>query len=118
MLRQTMRERWRAKLSEVKTELRRRMHLPVPEQGAYLRSVVAGHVNYYGVPNNGQSIGLFRHTVGWLWWRVLKRRSQTHQLPWRRMEKYIQRWLPPARICHPWPNQRLGVATQGKSRMR
>ena len=30
----------------------------------------------------------------------------------------LQRWLPPARICHPWPSQRLGVITQGKSRMR
>ena len=42
--RQTMRIRLQAKLKAVKAELRRRMHLPLPEQGAYLRSVVAGHV--------------------------------------------------------------------------
>jgi hypothetical protein len=118
VLRQTMRQRLQAKLVALKEELRRRMHLPVPEQGAYLRSVVAGHVRYFGVPNNGQSIGLFRKVAGWLWWRALKRRSQKHRLPWRRMEKYLVRWLPPARICHPWPFQRLGVVTQGKSRMR
>ena len=118
VLRQTMRQRLQAKLVALKAELRRRMHLPVPEQGAYLRSVVAGHVRYFGVPNNGQSIGLFRRAAGWLWWRVLRRRSQKHRLPWRRMMKYIDRWLPPARICHPWPSQRLAFITQGKSRMR
>jgi group II intron reverse transcriptase/maturase len=117
VLRQTMRKRLQAKLKALKEELRRRMHWPIPEQGAYLRSVVAGHVRYYGVPNNGASLGLFRKVVGWLWWRALKRRGQSY-LPWRRMERYIQRWLPPARICQPWPSQRLAVITQGKSRMR
>ena len=118
VLRQTMRQRLQAKLVALKAELRRRMHLPVPEQGAYLRSVVGGHVRYFGVPNNGPSIGLFRKAAGWLWWRVLKRRSQKHRLPLRRMKKYIDRWLPPARVCHPWPSQRLAFITQGKSRMR
>lgn len=118
VLRQTMRKRMQAKLKELNQELRRRMHLPVPEQGAYLRSVVEGHVRYFGVPNNGACISLFRKAVGRLWWRVLKRRSQSHHLPWRRMVKYVLRWLPSARICHPWPNLRLAVITQGKSRMR
>jgi group II intron reverse transcriptase/maturase len=120
VLRQTMRQRLRAKLSEVKTELKRRMHLPIPEQGAYLRSVVAGHARYYGVPMNGWAIGIFRYTVAWLWHRVLKRRSQyaRRRLKWDRMKRIIDRWLPPARICHPYPLQRLGVITQGKSRMR
>ena len=35
---------------QVKAELRQRMHEAVPEQGEYLRAVVAGHVRYYGVP--------------------------------------------------------------------
>ena len=118
VLRQTMRKRWQAKLQAVKAELRQRMHLPVPEQGAYLRSVVQGHVRYFGVPFNGPSIGLFRRGAAWLWWRVLKRRSQTHHLSWQRMQTYIQRWLPPARICHPYPLVRFAVTTQGKSRMR
>jgi hypothetical protein len=113
-----MRTRLQAKLKAVKAELRRRMHLPVPEQGAYLRSVVAGHVRYYGVPSNGPRIGTFRKQVGRLWWRVLKHRSQSHHLPWRRMAQYVHRWLPPACICHPQPLVRLGVITPGKSRMR
>ncbi len=61
VLRQTVRQRLQAKLQEVKTELRRRMHFPIPEQGAYLRSVISGHVRYYGV--NGRAISLFRWAV-------------------------------------------------------
>ena len=37
VLRQTMRKRLQAKLSEVKAELRRRMHDPIPEVGKWLR---------------------------------------------------------------------------------
>jgi RNA-directed DNA polymerase len=120
ILRQTMRQRLQAKLRAVKVELKRRMHLPIPEQGAYLRCVVSGHVRYYGVPMNGGAIGVFRYTVGWLWHRALKRRSQNarRRLRWDRMKRFINRWLPPARICHPYPLQRLAVITQGRSRMR
>jgi hypothetical protein len=56
VLRQTMRRRWQAKLHEVKTELRRRLHASIPAQGAYVRSVVVGHTRYYGVPRNGPSL--------------------------------------------------------------
>ncbi len=118
VLRQTVRRRLLAKLHEVKAELRRRMHLPIPEQGAYVRSVVSGHLRYFGVPRNGPAIRLFRQEVGRLWHQGLSRRSQTPGLPWRRMTRYLTRWLPPARICHPYPLVRLGVITQGKSRMQ
>jgi len=118
VLRQTMRTRWQAKLKEVKAELWPRLHLPIPEQGTYLRAVVGGHIRYYGVPMNGSALGAFRQAVGRLWWRTLRRRSQQHHLPWRRMQRYIDRWLPPVRICHPYPLVRFGVVTQGRSRMR
>jgi RNA-directed DNA polymerase len=123
VLRRTMRQRMQAKLKAVKAELRQRMHAPLDEQGAYVRAVVAGHVRYYGVPMNSRAIGAFRVAVGKLWWRSLRRRSQRHHLPWRRMEGLIDRWLPPARICHPYPWARQGVsarpqATRGGSRMR
>jgi RNA-directed DNA polymerase len=118
VLRLTMRERWQAKLRLINAELKRRRHQPIPVQGAYLRSVVGGHARYYGVPNNGASLSSFRRKVAWLWRRALQRRSQRHRLPWQRMARYIERWLPPVRIFHPWPSQRLGVLTRGKSRMR
>jgi RNA-directed DNA polymerase len=111
VVRQTIRKRLQAKLSEVKAELRRRLHDPIPVVGAWLRQVVGGHIRYYGVPMNGQAIGMFRFQVGWLWHRALARRSHTGYVSWERMRRLIERWLPPARICHPYPLRRLGVVT-------
>jgi group II intron reverse transcriptase/maturase len=111
VLRRTMRQRLQAKLKEVKTELRRRMHEAIPVVGQWLRSVVAGHVRYYGVPMNSRAIVTFRFQVGRLWYRTLRRRSQRGRVLWERMRRLIQRWLPLARICHPYPLVRLGVTT-------
>jgi RNA-directed DNA polymerase len=111
VLRQTMRKRMQAKLAGVKTELRKRMHLPIPVVGAWLRSVVGGHIRYYGVPMNTPALHLFRFQVGRLWHRALQRRSQTAKVLWTRMRRLINRWLPAARVCHPYPLRRLGVIT-------
>ena len=111
VLRQTIRKRLQAKLGEVKAELRRRMHDPIPAVGEWLRSVVGGHIRYYGVPMNGPALALFRFQVGRLWHRALSRRSQNGRVLWDRMRRLIDRWLPPARICHPYPLRRLGVIT-------
>jgi RNA-directed DNA polymerase len=111
VVRQTIRGRLQAKLSEVKTELRRRLHDPIPQVGAWLGAVVRGHVQYYGVPMNGSAIVQFRFRVAWLWHRALERRSQTGYVSWERMRRLVERWLPPARICHPYPLRRLGVVT-------
>jgi len=59
VLRQTIRKRLQAKLNEVKTELRRRLHNPIPEVGKWLGTVVGGHTRYYGVPMNHPAISLF-----------------------------------------------------------
>src|SRR5262249_1192123 len=84
VLRQTVRKRLQAKLSEVKTELQRRMHDPVPEVGKWLRAVVRGHLNYYGVPMNSHALNVFRFHVGRLWHRALSRRSQNGRVLWER----------------------------------
>lgn len=111
VLRQTMRKRVQAKLSEVNAELRQRLHDPIPEVGTWLRSVVDGHIRYYGVPMNGPALSMFRFQVGWLWHRALSRRSQNGRVLWDRMRRLIDRWLPPVRVCHPYPLRRLGVIT-------
>ena len=96
---------------KVKAELRRRLHAPIPEVGRWLRSVVHGHLQYYGVPMNGPALVTFRFQVGRLWCRTLRRRSQTARITWERMRRLTRRWLPPARITHPYPLRRLGVVT-------
>ncbi len=111
VLRQTMRKRLQAKLNEVKAELRRRWHDPIPAVGQWLRSVVGGHIRYYGVPMNGRALAVFRYRVGWLWQRALSRRSQTGRVSWERMRRLIELWLPPAHVCHPYPLRRMGVIT-------
>jgi hypothetical protein len=59
--RQTIAKRLRAKVKEVKVELLRRRHEPVPAQGKWLRAVVQGHFNYYGVPGNTYALGELAH---------------------------------------------------------
>jgi group II intron reverse transcriptase/maturase len=111
VIRHTIRKRWLAKLTEVKTELRKRMHDPVPEVGAWLKSVVGGHIRYYGVPGNRYALANFRFAVAAYWHRVLERRSQKGRVHWERMKRLINRWLPPAHIYHPYPSLRVRVRT-------
>ena len=116
--RTTMRKRLTAKLHEVKAELRRRMHRPVPEQGQWLRSVVQGYFAYHAVPGNWKALGAFRTQCTRLWYRTLRRRSHKSRLTWQRMTAIANAWLPRARILHPWPEQRCAAIIQGKSRVQ
>jgi group II intron reverse transcriptase/maturase len=102
-------DRMRAKLQEVKMQLRQRMHDPIPEQGRWLRSVVQGYFAYHAVPTNSRALGAFRYHVTDLWRRTLRRRSQKDGMTWERMTKIAADWLPQPRILHPWPDQRFDV---------
>jgi RNA-directed DNA polymerase len=46
-----------------------------------------------------------------VWQRSLSRRSQQGYVNWARMSRYVDIWLPVARINHPYPNERFGVRT-------
>jgi hypothetical protein len=107
--RKTRRDRMLLKLKEIKEELRRRMHRPIPEQGRWLKQVVAGFFNYHAVPTNGPAMGSFRYHVTDLWLRSLKRRSQRDKFTWARIEKLAGDWLPKPKILHPWPEVRFAV---------
>jgi len=107
--RKSRRDRMRTKLKEIKKELRRRMHQPIPEQGNWLRQVVRGYFAYHAVPTNLSALGAFRHHVARLWLRTLRRRSQKDKFAWERMEKLADDWLPQPKILHPWPNVRFAV---------
>ena len=108
VLRQTMAKKKRAKLADLTKELRRRMHRPIRETGPWLRSVLLGHYQYYGVPRNGRALSAFRYQVLVLWRRMLRRRSQkNNRITWSHMERLAQKWLPQPRITHPYPHTRL-----------
>jgi RNA-directed DNA polymerase len=107
--RRSRRDRMRAKLLEVKEELRRRMHQPIPEQGHWLGQIVAGFFAYHAVPTNSAALGAFHHYVTDQWRRALRRRSQKDGLTWPRMTRLANEWLPKPRILHPWPSTRFAV---------
>jgi len=102
-------DRVRAKLKEIKVELRRRMHRPVPEQGSWLAQVIRGFFAYHAVPTNFAVLGKFRHQVIRLWLRSLRRRSQKDDTPWTWMEKLANDFLPKPKILHPWPAVRFAA---------
>jgi RNA-directed DNA polymerase len=107
----TISKRMRAKLKEVKDQLKRRRHQPVPEQGRWLGSVVRGHLAYYAVPGNSKAVRAFRTQATRHWCAALRDRSQRHRVDWKRMDRLATRWLPPARISHPFPEARFYANT-------
>jgi RNA-directed DNA polymerase len=114
----TIAKRVRAALRKVKDQLRSRMHLPIPEQGRWLASVVRGHMAYYAVPGNVQAVAAFRDEVTRHWFKALRRRSQRSTVNWARMSRIEARWLPRARVMHPYPNVRFDARTRGRSPVR
>ena len=108
--RKTIGKRLRRKIKEVRQTLYRHRHNPVQEQGRWLRSVVVGHFNYYGVPGNREALDTFRTQIGHAWLHALRRRSQKgRSLTWDRMQRQMMKWIPTAKVLHPYPNQRLCV---------
>jgi len=107
--RTTRRDRMQATLRRIKEELRRRMHEPIPEQGAWLKQVVRGFFAYHAVPTNGSALRAFYYYVKRIWLRTLRRRSQKDRFSWQRMHGLAADWLPQPRILHPYPDRRFAV---------
>ena len=105
--RQTANKRMVAKLRQIKLTLRRRMHEPVPRIGAWLRSVLQGFYRYHAVPGNLRAMSVFRYRLLRLWRMVLHRRSQRARVGWQRIGLLSARWLPVARVLHPYPQYRF-----------
>ena len=116
--RRTIKKRMRASLRAIRSELMRRRHLPIPDQGRWLNRIVRGHYAYYGVPTNIHRMESFRDQVTRHWRHALMRRSQRHRLDWDRMRLLAERWIPKAHIQHPWPNVRFDARTRGRSPVR
>src|SRR6266496_2190820 len=107
--RKTDSKRARAKLAEVKAEMKRRRCLPLPEQGRWLAAVVRGHQAYYAVPGNSDAVNAFRTQVIRHWRKALRRRSQRTRITWARMNRIAARWIPQTRTRHPFPQARFAA---------
>ena len=110
VLRRPMRTRVQKKLRQIKEQLRYRRYTSIPEMGRWLRSVLTGWFRYYSVPLIYRYLVKIRLRIIWLWYRALRRRSQRTSMTWKRMNKITAKWLPPARILHPYPSARLRTA--------
>ena len=99
----------RAKLLELKQELRRKMHEPVCVVGKWLKQVVEGYYRYQAVPGNIVVLRRFRDHLCTLWRAVLRRRSQRRRPGWDRLRPAFDRWIPRPRILHPYPDVRFDV---------
>ncbi len=116
--RTTVKKRMRAKLREIKFAMRRRRHLPIPEQGRWLGSVMRGHLAYYSVPGNIYAVASFRTQLQRQWFLALRSRSQRSGLNWKRMARIANRWLLPVRVRHPYPEQRFNAINRGRNPVR
>lgn len=107
--RKPVRKRMRARLRAIREMLRRRMHDEVAATGRWLGRVVRGWFAYFAVPGSMRWLAAFRHWVVQTWLAVLRRRSQKHRMTWGRIAGIANRFLPRARILHPWPEARFAV---------
>jgi RNA-directed DNA polymerase len=106
--RKTARKKFCAKLADLKTKLKRKLHADLSEVGSWLRSVVRGWYQYYAVPGNCQRLQQFRDAIQALWLRTLRQRSQRgRRFTWEKFVKVCKPWLPSPRILHPYPNVRF-----------
>jgi len=88
--RKTSRKKQKAKISKMKMWLKGRMHKPLVETIKSLNRKLIGHYNYYGITDNSQSINYFYFITTRELFRVLKRRTQKHNLNWEKFTKLLQ----------------------------
>ena len=119
--RQTIGKRMAAKLTEIRAQLRQRMHARIPGTVKWLQQVVRGYFQYHAVPGNCARLRAFRNDVLWSWLQALRRRSHRHRMSWERFKHRLDPLLPIVQVLHPYPDARFGAKYPhilGKNRVR
>ena len=98
--RKTEGKRFRAKLKQLSERLRDLRSQGGKAMMAYLRRHLQGHIQYYGVSGNSQSLRRYRFAAGRLLFKWLNRRSQRRSVNWARFGPVLERLLPTPRIVH------------------
>ena len=94
-------------IKDFQAELSKRLHEPVAETAKWIASVLRGHINYFGVPGNTESLSQFHNEVCRRWLKSLRRRSQKSNITWAKFGKWVRRFLPKVRVIHPYPINRF-----------
>ena len=92
------------------------MHDPIRAQGNWLASVVRGYFQYHAIPGNWPALG-FRHQCRGCGIKPYADAATSPASTGTACGNSLT-LAPPARILHPWPEQRLAVIIQGRSRVR
>jgi len=103
----TIGKRMAAKLREIRSQLRRRMHGAIGNTAEWLRKVVRGYFQYHAIPGNQARPRAFRKDVLRMWLRQLRRRSQRSRWTWKRFLERLGDLLPAVEILHPHPAVRF-----------
>ena len=92
-----IRERLRPKsaLKAIREDMLDRMHTPVREQHRWLRQVLRGHYQYYGVIFNYRALRMFKDCVVRLWRKTLGKRSQKGRVTWASYTRLLAAFPPP-----------------------
>jgi len=113
----TIKQKQREKIKWIKTELLRTRAMSPHVVGAWLKRLLQGYFNYFAVPYNMSSLQMMRSEISKIWRRALSRRGQT-TVPWYVFKKLVNKFIPPVKLIHPFPNTRFERRTQCRSRMR
>lgn len=89
--RKTSKKKFRAKIQEMKTWLRKRMHCKVSETIKLLNIKLAGYYRYYGITDNTNSIRNFYEITVKMLYKVLNRRSQKNRYGYKEYYEKIQK---------------------------
>ena len=96
----TAKDRFSRALRRLREWCRWHRHDPLEAQHLTLGKKLKGHYAYYGITGNYLAIARLFDAVKHVWRKALERRSQ-QRLPWRKMQKLLERFpLPAPRIVH------------------
>jgi RNA-directed DNA polymerase len=100
VMKRTAKDRFSRALRRISQWCRWHRHDRVKTQHLTLTRKLKGHYAYFGVTANFRMLAKFLNEVKRAWRRALARRSQ-QRLPWRKMQKLLERYpLPAPRIVH------------------
>jgi RNA-directed DNA polymerase len=117
--RKTIGKRMAAKLKDIQTKLKQRMHEAIGDTVKWLQSVVRGYFQYHAIPGNEAQLKAFRKDVLRLWLRQLRRRSQKSRWTMERFQERLAVLLPEVSILHSYPTARFDAKLiRGRNRVR